>query len=628
MVGYTSLSQRNESLALQLLEKHNTLIRSILKHHKCREVKTIGDGFLIEFESALEAVNCASKIQAAFGEHNRSARRDERILVRIGVHVGDVVHRNGDVLGDAVTVASRIVNLAEQGGVCISEEVYAQVRNKVDYPLVRIPEQPVKSVELPMTLYQIVVPLEGGNQSKTSGRWSRIAIIPFANISPDPADKYFADGMTDELISTLSGVQGLRVIARTSVNRYRDTTKTVEQIGNELQVAYVLEGSVRKAGNKIRVTAQLIEVESQEHVWSSSYDRDLDDVFSIQSDIARRVADALEVALLTGERARIDKRDTENLSAYVAYLKGRTLLHDRSEKAITGAKQQFELAIREDPGYAKAYAGLADTYIILGDYLFVPMPSSLEEAKKYIDKALELDPNLPEARVSLANYLIFDYRFEDAEREFRRAIALNPSYATGHHWHASCLEQLGRKDEALAEVLLAEELDPLSTAITMAVIYRCIWAGKYEDAMKRIRKMKEIDPASPLVAEAYMVYHFTKQDWEKALSYLRQMIEADPSDPYLDMDLAYIYAVMGRRDEAQKLIEKLKRVPDSARTKGSLIAFVYAGLNDLDECFRWLEYAVECREVFFGWLRRYQLFENVRRDARFAALLKKAGLPS
>jgi adenylate cyclase len=627
LVGYTAMTQRNESLALELLERHNTLLRSVVKQHRGREVKTVGDAFLLEFESALEAVLCAVEIQSVLSERNKFVGGTERILVRIGIHVGDVIHRGGDVLGDAVNIASRIVSYAEQGGICISGQVYAQVANKLGYPLLKMSGQPLKNVEQPIDLYRVVLEPGVDAPQKSSTAWSRVAVLPFANISPDPRDGYFADGLTEELISALSEVKGLRVIARTSVNRYKETPKTVAQIGNELGVAFVLEGSVRKAGNKVRVGAQLIEVESQEHIWSNQYDRNLNDIFSIQSDIAKKVADSLEVTILTGERARIERKDTESTLAYVAYLKGRTLLHDRSEKAIKGAKEQFELAVREDGRYAKAYSGLADIYMILGDYLFSPFPSSLEEAKKHIKKALELDPNLAEARVSLANYLMYNYDFVGSENEFRRAIELNPSYASAHHWFASTLEQLGKTDEAFSEVMLAEELDPLSSAITLSAVYRCISAGTFDEALKRIRKLSEIDPESPLVAEAWMAYHFARREWDEALLYLKRMIEADPDDPYLDMDLAYIYAVTGKRNEALPLVEKLKAVPESARIKGNLLAFVYSGLGDLDECFRWLDYAYDRREIFIGWFRHYPLVENVRRDKRFAELLKRARLP-
>src|SRR2546428_637031 len=525
LVGYTAMAQRNESLALELLERHNTLLRSVVKQRRGREVKTVGDAFLLEFGSALEAVLCAIEIQSVLDEQNKLVGGTERILVRIGIHVGDVIHRGGDVFGDAVNIASRIVSLAEQGGICISGQVYAQVVNKLEYPLLKMSAQSLKNVEQRIDLYRVVLAAGVDAPLKSSKAWSRVAVLPFANISPDPRDGYFADGLTEEMMSALSEVKGLRVIARTSVNHYKETPKTVAQIGNELGVAFVLEGSVRKAGNKVRVGAKLIEVESQEHIWSNQYDRNLNDIFSIQSDIAKKVADSLEVTLLSGERARIERKDTESTVAYVAYLKGRTLLHDRSEKAIKGAKEQFELAVREDAGYAKAYSGLADTYMILGDYLFSPFPSSLEEA------------------------------------------------------------------------------------------------------LKQIRKLSEIDPEGPLVAEAWMAYHFVRKEWNDALRYLKRMIEADPDDPYLDMDLAYIYAVTGKRNEALLLVEKLKAIPESARIKGNFLAFVYAGLGDLDECFRWLDYAVGKREIFIGWFRRYPLLENVRSDKRFAEFLKRAHLP-
>ena len=627
LVGYTAMAQRNESLALELLERHNTLLRSVVKQRRGREVKTVGDAFLLEFGSALEAVLCAIEIQSVLNEQNKLVGGAERILVRIGIHVGDVVHRGGDVFGDAVNIASRIVSFAEQGGICISGQVYAQVVNKLEYPLLKMSAQSLKNVEQPIDLYRVVLEPGVDAPHKSSKAWSRVAVLPFANISPDPRDGYFADGLTEEMISALSEVKGLRVIARTSVNHYKETSKTVAQIGNELGVAFVLEGSVRKAGNKVRVGAQLIDVESQEHIWSNQYDRNLNDIFSIQSDIAKKVADSLEVTLLKGERARIERKDTESTVAYVAYLKGRTLLHDRSEKAIKGAKEQFELAVREDAGYAKAYSGLADTYMILGDYLFSPFPSSLEEAKKQIRKALELDPNLAEARVSLANYLMYNYDFVGSENEFRRAIELNPSYASAHHWFAGTLDQLGKTDEAFAEMMLAEELDPLSSAISLSAVYRFILTRTFDDALKRIRKLSEIDPEGPLVAEAWMAYHFVRKEWNDALRYLKRMIEADPDDPYLDMDLAYIYAVTGKRNEALLLVEKLKAVPESARIKGNFLAFVYAGLGDLDECFRWLDYAYDRREIFIGWFRRYPLLENVRSDKRFGELLKRARLP-
>ena len=625
IVGYTSLTERDESLALVLLQQHNSIVRSFLRRYGGREVKTVGDAFLLEFDSALEAVLCAVEIQEAFRERNESTSQ-EQLLVRVGIHVGDVILQNNDIYGDAVNIASRIVQFSEPGGVCLSEQVYVQVRNKIRQKLVKLPRQKLKNVELKTDLYQVVMPWQTDvpEVEKVDTR-NRIAVLPFTNISPDPNDSYFSDGLTEELISALSEIQGLRVIARTSVNRFRGGTKDAAQIGDELQVSFILEGSVRKSGNRVRVTTQLIDVATQEHAWSNLYDRNLDDVFMIQSDIAMNVADSLKVTLGAGEEARIVEKKTDNVAAYVAYLKGRALLHDRTEKAFKGAKEQFEKAIQEDPGYARAYAGLADIAMLLGDYLFAPVPKSLEEARYYIQKALDLDPDIAEARVSLAMSLMYEHKFREAEREFRKAIALNPSYATAHHWYSNLLSDLGRQEEQYIQITLAEELDPLSSIICLSSLYVCLGLGKQEEASEKLERLAKIDPASPLVDEGYMTFHFARKEWDETLKYLEKMMHTDPQDPYLKADLAYVYAVTGRQKEALEIAEKLKdEIPES--TRGSLLALVYAGLDDMDQVFRWLDFAAEQKEIFFGWFRQYPALENVRRDPRFNEILKKAGV--
>jgi adenylate cyclase len=628
IVGYTALSQRDESLALALLERHNSLIRSVVKAHRGREIKTIGDAFLIEFESTLDAVLCAVEIQRTFWQRNETAPEGEKLFLRIGIHAGDVVVQNQDIFGDAVNIASRIEHEADPGGICVSEQVYSQVRNKLKYPVVKLSQQKLKNVDERADLYLVELPWQGSTKEPRQpvNPRNRIAVMPLANISPDPNDAYFSDGLTEEIISALSEIKELRVIARTSVNRYRGATdKDAAEIGGELQVGYILEGSVRKSGNKIRVSTQLIEVKSQEHVWSGNYDRNLDDVFLIQSDIASNVANSLKLTLFPSERNHIEGKGTGSATAYVAYLKGRALLHDRSEKAIRGAKEQFEIAIREDRTFALAYAGLADTQMIAGNYLLSPVPESLEEAKANIRMAIELDPDSAEARVSLAEELMYEYRLREADQEFRRAISLNPSYATAHHWYSNLLSDLGQKEKSHLEIMIAEELDPLSSIITLSAIYNCLEYGKYEAAQERLKRLVEIDPESQLVNEGHMVYHFARKEWDTTLEYIEKMRKDDPNDPYLDADVAYIYGATGRKKEALELVAKIDReIPENAGTKYSLLAFVYSGFNDLDECFRLLNRAFEAREVFFGWFREAPYFENARRDPRFNELLKRA----
>jgi TolB-like protein/class 3 adenylate cyclase len=291
IVGYTALGQENESAALELLARHRELIRPLFSRHAGREVKTMGDAFLVEFASALEATLCAIDIQSTV--HSRNLERGEKLQVRIGIHVGDVMHQEGDVLGDTVNVASRIEPLAQAGGVCISGQVFDHVKNKVSYPFVRLEAGRLKNVNDSVEVYRIVLPWEGQVSKVIELDTRRIAILPFSNMSPDPNDEYFADGITEEVISTASAITGLTLIARASVMRYKGMTKGIEEIGKELQVGTVLEGSVRKAGSRLRIGVQLIDVQSQGHLWAETYDRDFGDVFAVQSDIAKQVANAL-----------------------------------------------------------------------------------------------------------------------------------------------------------------------------------------------------------------------------------------------------------------------------------------------------------------------------------------------
>jgi len=454
-------------------------------------------------------------------------------------------------------------------------------------------------------------------------------VLPFTNISPDAQDSYFADGLTEELITTLSKVRGLRIIARTSTSHYSGTSKSVSQIGSELQAGTVLEGSVRKAGNKIRVTAQLIEASGQEHLWADQYDRDLTDIFSIQSDIARHVSEELKVALLSDEQKRIEKAETTSVSAHVAYLRGRTLLRDRSEKALRAAEEQFELAIKHDPNYAQAYAGLADVHQLLWDWGFAPRAECQEKSKALVKKALELDSNLPEACLSLAELHFDDYRFAEAEEVFKRAIALIPSNATAHLWYCVCLLQLGRQREALTEVLRAEELDPLSPVIISWVHDIYYDLGDLEQALNRLQKLKEIDPEGRITLVTFAYHYLREADYDQALIALKKCQQLWPVESLAASGLAYVYAVTGRRQEAFEILERLQ---DDFNRRGSVeasqIAWVYCVLDDIDECFVWLEKAFKARETkFFSFYRFSPLAEKVRKDPRFTDLLRRANLP-
>jgi adenylate cyclase len=627
VVGYTLLSQRDEESALKLLEEYRGLLRPIFAKHGGKEVKTMGDGFLVESASALEAVRCAFEVQQVLHDLNSTRPSEKRILARVGIHVGDVIHAQNDIYGDAVNIASRIEPLAEPGGICISEQVFAQIRNRFEFPLPPLGSQNLKNVETPVQVYRISLPWnQTAAEERVQAPRTRIAVLPFSNISPDPSDEYFADGMTEELINTISHNHQLKVIARTSVGRFKGSHKSVSEIGKEIGVGSILEGSVRKAGNKIRVTAQLIDAATEEHMWSDNYDRQLDDVFSIQSEIAKSVSEALMVRLVPEERKSVERRATGSSASYVRYLKGRTALRDRTESGMKEARKFFEDAISGDANYAEAYAGLADALYLLGNYRYLPMAEAVAKGKDALSKALALDDGLAEAHNTLANYLMHDYRFAEAEGEFKRAIALSPSYALAHHWYGIYLWEAGRLGEALEETRRAEELDPLSPAIATNMAYGHALLGDEVETQKRVRKLEELDPTRKFVEGAMALLAMQKGDFEAAVVHQEKAVEKDPDNAVQTSWLGFDYAKAGRRDEAVAILEKIRGLPDGTFGKPFYLAIIHGGLGEIDEMFSCLDRAFDERSVAFRVLRFFQFDPKIRDDSRYVALFQRARL--
>jgi adenylate cyclase len=425
LVGYTALTQKNEALAMQLLEEHRRIVRPLFPKHSGREVKTIGDAFLVEFGSALEATRCAFDIQQSLSELNSGRSPDKRVLLRVGIHLGDVIHDQNDVYGDAVNIASRIEPLASPGGICVSEQVYDQIKNKFEFPLSSLGEKNLKNVGEPVEVFRVILPWEKKSESESSLEKTRLAVLPFTNMSPDPNDQYFADGITEEIISIVSGISGLSVISRTSVMGYKGTTKKLGEIGRELDVGSILEGSFRKAGNRIRVTAQLIDVAGDKHLWAQNYDKTLDDIFAVQSEIAEKVAGELKIRLVESEKRTLEKKPTENTEAYTFFLRGRELYREETETSLRQAISLFEKAIELDPKFARAYVGLAECHQWLANYGHEPYDISLSIVKTSLERAIGLDPNLPEAHASLSEMFFNIDDLPDSEAEARKALELN-----------------------------------------------------------------------------------------------------------------------------------------------------------------------------------------------------------
>jgi adenylate cyclase len=624
MVGFTASVQTDEASALKLLREQERLVRPLLKTHKGREIKSTGDGFLVEFESALKATQCAVDIRRGVYERNAQSGAAP-FQIRIGIHLGDVEQSGTDILGDAVNIAARIEPLAEPGGVCVSGAVHEQVWNKLSGKFEKLPPKTLKGLQVPMEVYRIVLPWGAKEAPSDSSGPTGLAVLPFSNISPDLKDEYFADGLTEELITVLSQLKGLRVIARTSVMPYKSTSKGVAQIGAELRVSSVLEGSVRKAGNRLRVTAQLIDVGSESHVWANTYDRELDDVFAVQAELAKQVADVLKIELRPSETARLDARPTARPDSYLAYLKGRSLLHlNPLPASLAAAKGEFERAIALDPSNAAALAGLADATRMTGWWYPDPAQANWDEtSRRLATRAIELDPNLGEAHASLALILADDFEYAAAEREFKLALSLNPSNSDAHDRYAELLIVQGRTDEALVEFGLAEAADPRRINMISWFAMYLLWLGRTDEARVKIERLNEIEPDSPFYHAALAFYSFARADLRGGRQEFDRFAGELDSEPTLGPLLRVMsYMMAGETEQAKALLREMDALPAHPGSQW-VIPWLYCELGDLDGSFRWIE---KVGATGFGQLLLDPRCEPIRRDPRFRAILKKRKL--
>jgi TolB-like protein/DNA-binding winged helix-turn-helix (wHTH) protein/Tfp pilus assembly protein PilF len=456
-----------------------------------------------------------------------------------------------------------------------------------------------------------------------------LAVLPLENLSGDASQNYFADGMTDELITDLAQISALKVISRTSVMAYKGARKPLPQIARELNVDAVVEGTVLRSGDQVRITAQLIEASTDKHLWSQSYEGELRDTLALQSRVASAIADQIRINLTPREQAALKNVKVVNPEAYESYLKGRYFWNKRTSDGLKAALAYFKQAIEEDPKYAKAYSGLADTYALLGDWQYAVMTpkEAFPKAKAAAIKALELDSTLGEAHNSLAFVLdAFDWDFDSAGKEFRQAIEINPGYATAHHWYAWHLSVLGRFDEAIEEMRKAENLDPLSLIIKADLAEILVIAHSYDESIRRSRKTIEMDPSFALahsqLAEAYL----QKQMYAEAVAELQMAVKLSGDSPTCLANLARAYVASGKWSEAEKLMSDLKKRSNPSLSYSSEIAVIYVALGDRDQAMDWLEKAYE--ERFNPSVLLRPGFDRLRSDPRFQNLLRRIGLPA
>jgi serine/threonine protein kinase/Tfp pilus assembly protein PilF len=456
-----------------------------------------------------------------------------------------------------------------------------------------------------------------------------IAVLPFSDLSPLKDQEYFCDGMTDEIITKLSRLQGWKVMNKTSVMQYKETEKNIKDIGRELGVTSILEGSIRKEGDDIRVTSQLINVEDGFHLWSEIYNRKLDRIFAIQNDIAENIVSALKQKLTPEEMQRLQKKTTENLEAYNLYLQGRYFWGQRTKEAMQNSVELFRQAIEIDPDYALSYSGLADCYIAGGgSYLDLSAKEAYAKAKEMAQKALELDDTLAEAHTSLAGVLTsYFWYWERAENEFIRAIELNPSYATARTWYAEHLWSIGRHDVSIQQAKLALELDPLSPMISTILGVAFYFAGDYDRAISQYLKTLENTPNFQRAINWLGFSYVKKAMYPEAIEHFQSVIKLSDGQSADLAALGYVYALAGQRDEAEAVLRQLESLSDQRYVSPVDMAMLHVGLDNIDQAIEYLEKAYEEHADRMSWIKVHPVFDPLRSDPRFQAILQRMNFP-
>ncbi len=563
VVGYSRLMTIDEAGTLAALTSlRKNLVNPKISEHNGRIFKLTGDGILIEFPSVVSAVACAVDIQSAMRTRN-ATETAARIEFRIGVNLGDIIVEDGDIFGDGVNVAARLEGIAPIGGIAVSQSVRDHVGKRLDLDFEDMGERRLKNIEAPIRVYSISVERPSGDVAASVGQERpSIAVLPFVNMSGDPEQEYFSDGITEDIITDLSKVSGLFVVARNTAFTYKGKHVDVQEVAKRFGVNFILEGSVRKAGARVRVTGQLINGKDNGHVWADRYDRDLTDIFAIQDEITHAIVEQLKVKLLPQEKKSIGQTPTGNVEAYTYYLRGRQFLHRHSKSYYQLARRMFAKAVELDPAYARAYAGIADCDSFL--FLHYSAPVEIKGIFETSAKALALESGLAEAHASQALALSLEQRYEEAMAEFEKAIALDPNSFEGHYFYARACFAQGKFERAAALFERAAEIKPddYQSLCLLIQIYHSL--GRDPDAQDAARRGIEraeceltLHPENSRAAYLGAKALVTLGQSDRAKEWLNRSIAIDPEDLLTQYNVACAYTALGDTEAAFDLLERL-----------------------------------------------------------------------
>ncbi|MDH4092616.1 MAG: adenylate/guanylate cyclase domain-containing protein [Cyclobacteriaceae bacterium] len=626
IVGYTALMGSDDKKAFSFLKKNREIQKPVIEECNGRWIKEMGDGVMASFSLVSDAVHAAIKIMVACNAANE-------YQLCIGIHLAEVVFENDDVFGDGVNIAARIQSAAGPGCIFISETVHHNIANKSEIKSQFVKEEKLKNVSQPVRMYQvlfadseILVP----EKAAPAVIENRIAVLPFVNMSSDPEQEFFSDGISEEIINMLAQVSDLKVIARTSCFAFKGKNLDVKFIGEQLKVSHVLEGSVRKSGNKLRITAQLIKVSDGFHLYSEKFDRMLEDIFDVQDEISLAILDAIKSKILPTEKEAVLKKYTDNLEAYDAYLKGRFHVNNFSLDELLKAIGYFDAAIAIDPNYAIAHASRAFSYMVIHDFKWLPSEKSKPQVLESAFKSLELDDQIAESHIAVGRIkLHWEWKIKEALELFRKAIKINPNSAECHVQIGLCLALLGHDKEAMDHSDKALNIDPFSIMNIWFASPVSFYAGDFEKVLANSKRMISM---APNFFSGYMIAglgYMGLKRYDEAIEAFETMLKLAPGT-YTYGILGTAYGMNGEKSKARDVIEKMKGFDGVGLAGNHSIGDVYASFGEWDNAFHYYKRSVDIREgAFMLWVKRLnQLwYPEMVNDPRAIALYKRIGLP-
>ena len=661
--SFTSLMEKDEADAMEKKRIYKEVLYQFHKQYNGEIIKDMGDGSLSAFTNSVDAVWCAIDIQKAL-------RVQIHIPVRIGIHTGNVLFQQGDVMGDAVNIASRMESFAAPGSVFISGKVCDEIKNQKNIEVVLMGKFELKNVSVPMEIFAVcndglVVPKKqtlhgkGVQFSKKASSLKKIfisaatlliiavsafflykkyaannmhdaqpktiAVIPFANLSASKDDEYFSDGVCDEIQTQLSKIGALNVISRTSMLQFKDTKKTMKEIGDAVGADVLLEGSVQKSNDKVHINMQLIDAKNDKQLWADTYDKDFKDIFSIQSDIAKSVARQLKAHLTLSEKTGIEKRPTENLEAYNLYLKGNYLIQKVTPEDLASGFKMMNDAIKLDPKFALPYVGLAFYYGVATDFYMAPS-KAMPQLRIAAQTAIEMDSTLPDAYEYLGLYnhwYVWD--FTKAKEDFKRAIELGPNVYFAHWGYNIYLMSTGQTDAAKKEGERLTELDPMSAeahAWYGSVFY---FSRQYDEALVHINKSLSIDSNYPFAHYFKGMCYIAQGKYAEAIAEEQQAHNLFAAS-WSQGRLAYAYARAGNIQMAKSIMDSIEKRSQTDYVSYDVVASVYVALGDKEKAIEYLNRGANDRAGWMVFLKVDPIWDPIRNDAKFIAILKKMGL--